>query len=337
MDRLLLLLVPLLGAIVLLAVLWFGAERRNRNLIVIGVVGLLILGFLFRVPDPTFMASPGEIKLSGDVLFTIGGYGVTNTLLATWVTMLLLLGLAWAATRNLQDVPTGLQNFFEVVIEWLWNLVNSVTRSRDKSNAFFPLIATLFLFIIVANWLGLVPGFTALEVNVRAPAHAEVKPVSGLAAAPPAEEVHHVHLFRPATTDLNTTLALALVSVFMSQYWGIKYLGAGEYRHKFFTGRGGPMFTVVGLLELISEIAKLISFSFRLFGNIFAGEVLLIIMSFLIPFGAAVPFLGLEVFIGFIQAAVFAMLTLVFLAGATTAHGHDDHHAADHAEAAAHH
>lgn len=134
---------------------------------------------------------------------------------------------------------------------------------------------------------------------------------------------HHgptiVPIFRAATADLNTTLALALISVTFTQFYGFKYLGAG-YLTKFFNFKQGPIFTFVGLLELVSEFAKIISFAFRLFGNIFAGEVLLAVIAFLIPALAPIPFIGLEIFVGFVQALVFAMLTLVFTNMATESH-----------------
>ncbi len=302
-----------------LALIYWAHLQRNLRLVGIGILALFVVGLIFfRVKEIE------QIKLGSDVLFQLGPLGVTNSLLATWVTMLLLLVLSLLATRNMQLVPTGLQNVMEAIIEALRDLVYGATDSRDKADRFLPLVATFFLFILLANWLGLVPGFTTLEVVVPGEApHASVGKVAGDAGA--AETGHHVPLFKPATTDLNTTLALAVVSVFMSQFWGIKYLGATEYMNKFFTIRGGPIGTFVGLLEFVSEVAKLISFSFRLFGNIFAGEVLLIVIGFLIPFGASLPFLGLELFVGFIQAFVFAMLTLVFLVMATTGHGHDEH------------
>ena len=130
-----------------------------------------------------------------------------------------------------------------------------------------------------------------------------------------------VPIIRPATADLNTTLALALISVAITQYYGVKYLGMG-YFTKFINLKQGPIFTFVGLLELISEFAKIVSFAFRLFGNIFAGEVLLSVILFLLPAFAPIPFMGLEIFVGAIQALVFAMLTLVFINMATISHDH---------------
>lgn len=320
-----------------LVFLWWAFRARHGRGFALAIVFLLIVGLVFfRIEQIE------EIKLPADVLFMLGPLHVTNSLLATWLTMLVLIVASWLGTRNMQLVPSGFQNLVELAVEFLHDVVEGVTGSRDKTNAFFPLVATLFLFILTANWMGLVPGFSAIEVR-PAPSGEIAPPVAVEHPAPEPAADHGapsehglVPLFRAATTDLNTTVGLALVTVLMSQYWGIRYLGAGEYTQKFFTIRGGPLGTFVGLLEFISELAKIISLAFRLFGNIFAGEVLLIVLSFLVPFGLTLPFLGLEIFVGFMQAFVFAMLTLIFLTMATIGHGHDEGHEPAHGEARAH-
>jgi len=142
-----------------------------------------------------------------------------------------------------------------------------------------------------------------------------------------------VPLLRPSSTDLNMTLALSLFAVIAVQIFGFRTLGIKGYAGKFFSLKGGPIMLYVGLLELIGEFSKILSFSFRLFGNIFAGEVLMIVISFLVPFVAALPFYGLEIFVGFIQAFIFATLTLIFMTVAVTGHGeehHEQHEAAEH-------
>ena len=131
---------------------------------------------------------------------------------------------------------------------------------------------------------------------------------------------------RSANTDINTTLGIALIAMFMVQFWGISTLGFFGHIGKFINVREGPIGFFVGILEAISEIARIISFTFRLFGNIFAGEVLLVAMAFLLPLVGIIPFLGLELFVGIIQAFIFAMLTLVFAVMATTSHGGGEHH-----------
>jgi F-type H+-transporting ATPase subunit a len=134
-----------------------------------------------------------------------------------------------------------------------------------------------------------------------------------------------IPFLRGANTDLNTTLAIALFAMLSIQYWGFRTLGMRGYGGKFVNIRQGPVFFAVGLLEIISEISRVISFTFRLFGNMFAGEILLVAMAFLFPLIGIIPFLGLELFVGFIQAFIFAMLTLVFAVVATAAHGEEGH------------
>ena len=187
----------------------------------------------------------------------------------------------------------------EIITEGLLGLFKSA--AGEKAKTFFPLAATFFIFIILGSWIGLLPGFGTIGIW----------------------EIHHgervlIPIFRGATADINTTLALALISMGTIQFYGFKALGV-KYLNKFFNFKN-PIYTFVGLLELIAEIAKIISFAFRLFGNIFAGEVLLTVIGTLIPFLAALPFIGLEIFVGFIQATVFVMLSLVFMKLAVEAH-----------------
>lgn len=239
------------------------------------------------------------ISLSAETIFHIGSFPVTNTLITSWIAIAILVILALVLKRNLREKPRGLQNIAEAVVGGILGLMDGVTGSREQSKKFFPLIATLFLFIVTANWLGLMPGFGPIGIY----------------------EVHEGHkvlvpFFRSTNSDLNVTLALAVVSVIATQIFGIALIGAVKYSRRFFNFKN-PIFTFVGILELFSEVAKLISFSFRLFGNVFAGEVLLVVISGLIPFVVPLPFYFLEIFVGFIQAFVFAILTLVFLKVAT--------------------
>lgn len=282
----------------------------RKWLIVILMLALLVGGFFVRVPK---MA---HIQLPAEKLADIGAFPVVNSMLATWVTMIVLLALAWAGTRKMSVVPGRLQSLFELVVEFLVGLVESVAGPA-KGRRFFTIVASIFLFILVNNWLGLFPLFGSLgfwEAAKEAAHGAEAEPM-------------FVPLLRSASTDLNTTIALAIVSVALTQVYGVQHLGFGSYAAKFVNLKGGPIGIFVGLLEIISEFAKIISLSFRLFGNIFAGEVLLATMAFLIPWVASVPFMGLELFVGMMQAFVFAMLTLVFMTMATTSH---DEHAESH-------
>ncbi|MEK7065486.1 MAG: F0F1 ATP synthase subunit A, partial [Patescibacteria group bacterium] len=185
-------------------------------------------------------------------------------------------------------VPSGLQSITELLVGGLYDFFHGVIGDHIKQ--VFPLIASLFFFILIANWVGLLPGVGTI----------------GFFRA-----TEFVPLLRGATADLNTTLALAIVAVGAIQYFGFKTLGA-SYGGRFFDLRS-PIYFFVGFLELISDISKVVSFAFRLFGNIFAGEVLLAVMAFLMPFIVPLPFLMLELFVGFIQALVFSMLTAVFL------------------------
>lgn len=185
--------------------------------------------------------------------------------------------------------------------ETLLTLIERVTNNRERALTYFPLLATLFLFIAVNNWLGLLPGVGSITV------------VTSHGTAP---------LLRGATADLNTTFALAMISVVVTQIYAIRRLGLFTHLKKYISLN--PVLLFVGILELVSEFSKMISFSFRLFGNIFAGEVLLVVISSLAPVIAPLPFFFLELFIGFIQALVFTALTLIFLEIVGAEHGDHD-------------
>lgn len=243
-----------------------------------------------------------EISLAAEVVGHIGGLKVTSSLVVSWiVTFLLVLG-AVLFRRRLSLVPRGAQTAVELASDYLLSLMDSVTGDRNKSEKVFPLIASLFIFIIALNWFGLLPGVGSVGVR----------------------EVHAgreilVPLLRGGNADLNSTLALALIAVIATHFFGLRELGVRLHVGKFFNFKN-PLLFFVGLLETVSEFAKILSFSFRLFGNIFAGEVLLIVVSAIVPYVAPLPFLGLELFVGFIQALVFSTLTLVFLQIASTGH-----------------
>lgn len=236
-----------------------------------------------------------EIALKAEKIGEILGMPVTNTLLMSWIAMALIIGLFFLGTRVMRKIPVGLQNMIEALYEGVLSFMDLITGDREHSERFFPLIFTFFIFIVTSNWLGILPGLGSV----------------GFYEVHQGEEVF-VPYARSANSDLNMTLALAIVSVIATHMYGIKTLGAGRHVSKFFSFKG-PIQFFVGILELVSEFAKILSFSFRLFGNIFAGEVLLIIMGILLPFFAPIPFLGLELFVGLIQALIFATLTLVFL------------------------
>ncbi|GAP64029.1 F-type H+-transporting ATPase subunit a [Ardenticatena maritima] len=319
---------------------------------VVLVLGAMVISKMyFPVPLP-------GIQLPAEGV-PILGFRVPNTLIHTILADITLILFAVLATRNMKDIPDGLQNFAEWVIEGFYSITEDI--AGDRARQWFPIIMTIFLLVIVANWWELVPGVDSVGV-VEAPhgnkgyvleklgpfyvvtneevivehhgeeAHGE----EGHGEEAKGEEHHElpttedgrpygvlVPFLRASATDLNFTLALAVISMVLVQYYGVQALGM-SYFSKFLNFKGGIMGFLVGLIETVSEFAKIISFAFRLFGNIFAGQVLLFIMAFLVPWLLPVPFFGLELFVGFIQAFVFAMLTLVFFASAVEAH--DEHH-----------
>ena len=296
----------------------------------------------------------------------IGGFEIMNTMVATWAAIIVLALVSYLATRRIQEVPGRLQGLVEVVLEFFLTLAESVA-GHEKARRFLPLIMTIFLFVVTANWMGILPGFgtvgwveSAEEVVHHAEDKAEadgeradlgsihlqvfeevgpfaVQPLGSVGNDVTAEELEShgveegeqagllVPYLRSANTDINTTLGIALVAMIMVHWWGFRVLGVPKHLGKFLNFKAGPIGLFVGVLEAISELARIISFTFRLFGNIFAGEVLLIAMAFLVPLVGLVPFMGLELFVGLIQAFIFSMLTLVFAATATVSHGAEDH------------
>ncbi len=245
-----------------------------------------------------------HVSISPEIITTVFGIPITNTLITSIIATAFLLIIAYFATKTMREVPSGLQNLFEAIIEALFKMIDGVTGNRKQTYQFFPLVTTIFIFIILSNWLGLVPGIGSIGFF-------ETAHNGGPSSFVP--------LLRSTNSDLNTTLALAIVSVFATQIFGIAALGIWKYGKKFINF-SSPITFFVGILELVSEVAKMISFSFRLFGNVFAGEVLLVVIMTLVPFIAPLPFFALELFVGFVQALVFAMLTTVFLKMAVTAH-----------------
>ena len=239
-----------------------------------------------------------HISLAAERIFTIFGMPITNTLLMSWIAMAVLILVSVLATRKLKLIPNGIQNFVEAIIEFILDFISQITGDRKEAEKFFPLITTIFVFILLSNWLGLVPGVGTIGFFE-------------VAHAGSSEQVF-VPLFRSTNSDLNMTLALAIVSVLATQIFGIITIGFFKHLGKYISFKN-PGLTFAGILEAITEVVKILSFSFRLFGNIFAGEVLLVVVGVLIPFIAPLPFMLLELFVGFIQALIFAMLTLVFL------------------------
>ena len=312
---------------------------------------LFLLSFVIR-------AEPPHVALAGEPLFSAGPRWLTNGLITTLVVDLIVIGLALLATVGIKVVPGGWQNFVEAALEWLYGLAEGVAASQARK--FFPWVATVFFFVIISNWIGLIPGVGSIgyfHTGEATPTEEHAFVVSdkltlvngqlmwtqpenqNVALTPQAEpnaenaataEGHHkfVPLFRSPSADLNMTFAVALVVVVMVQVYGVQALGLGYFGKFWNTSGHGFMRGInlyVSILEIISELSRIIAFGFRLFGNIFAGEIILATMAFLITFWLPVPFYALEVFVGLIQAVVFAMLALIFFTMATVSHSHESH------------
>ncbi len=233
----------------------------------------------------------------------LGSFPVTNSFLIGFLVSLGMVLVTWFIFRKKELVPRGLQNVFELIVEELLSFIESVTEDKAQAKKYFPLIATIFLFVLFSNWIGLLPGLGTVGLSHIKDGHSTIIP-----------------FLRSTSADLNFTLALSLIAVITVQFTGIVALGIIGYGKKFLVSPFHKPYvigTIVGILELVSEVGKTISFTFRLFGNVFAGEVLLTVMLHLVPFFLPLPFMFLEIFVGLIQAVVFSMLTLVFLKMAT--------------------
>ncbi len=267
-----------------------------------------------------------EIKIQPDVIFNINGFQITNTLIGTWLSIIVLIVLFYFGTRKREVIPSGLQNAVEWIVEYLLSLVQGVA-GKDKGRKFFPLVATFFIFILFCNLLDVFPGVETFGwINLTALSAAHLPPPTSIflfgdysnKIAP---------WIRPGTSDLNLTLAMALVSVITTQVFGFYTLGWREQLGKYFNFRAlfkfnfqGFIEFFVGILELVTELSRILSFSFRLFGNVFAGGAVLAVFAFILPFAADIVFIPFELFIAFVQALIFSLLTLVFLEIATTSY-----------------
>ncbi|MBW7960050.1 F0F1 ATP synthase subunit A [Patescibacteria group bacterium] len=241
-----------------------------------------------------------EISIKPETIFHIFGFPITNSLFTASIVVILFFFLAiHYYTQSKKKKKSGLYYVVHFIVHTIYQMFESILG--DKIMVIFPLLFSFFMFIILQNWFGLLPGVGSILVSVVE--HGEKM---------------HFPLFRGGNADLNTTFALALISVGAIQFYGVKYLGINYFKK--FLNFTNPINFFLGILEIVSEFSKVLSFSFRLFGNVFAGEVLLTIVAFLVPVLASFPFIILEVFVGFVQALVFSMLTAVFISGAVTAH-----------------
>lgn len=251
-----------------------------------------------------------------------GPLAITNSLVMSWVTVLALVIAFIAIGKKMQRVPKGLQSMFEILLEQAFGLADTVTGSRAKSEKFLPIVLALFLFILINNWLGLLPGVGTVGFVEHDGSHAVFVPI-----------------LRGGTADINTTLAISLFAVIASHLFGVITLGVWKHLNKFINFHAfleipkkikqdpvivlvNPIKAFVGIIELVGELAKVASLSLRLFGNIFAGEVLLASMMAIFAFALPLPFMFMEIIVGMVQALVFSILTLAFFGIATSA---DDH------------
>jgi len=265
------------------------------------------------IHQPTLFAEP---------IFKIGNFIVTNSLLSSSLAVFLLVWFFYLVGKKINTIPGKLQNFFEIILDGALGFADSITGDRKKSEKFLPVVLTLFFFILTNNWLGILPfvgTFGFVETH------------EGLSLFVP--------FFRGGTADLNTNLALALFAVFFTHFVGVMSVGMWTHFNKFFNIAGilsiprqmkkdkmailvSPIKAFVGLIEVVGEVAKTASLSLRLFGNIFAGEVLLASMISISAFLVPLPFIFLEILVGLVQASVFSILTLVFMTMNSESHEH---------------
>jgi F-type H+-transporting ATPase subunit a len=296
------------------------------------LLGLLVVGFIVGPLGQEFLGDIGlpdwlgiesvDPKLPAETVFHILGIKVTNSMIATWITIVFLVGFSWLVTRRMKLIPGRLQAAFEFIVGFIYDLCCSVAGEKN-GRRFFPIVATIFLFVGFNAWLSLIPGFGSITAHGG-----------------------ETHLLRAANTDFNTPFAIAAVSFVFVEVTALRTLGTSYLKKflnfsefwqslkKLFSGKvkaglsgmfTGFIFIFTGLLEGLSEFIRVISLSFRLFGNMTAGEILLMVVAFVIPWVFAVPFYGLELLIGFIQALIFAGLTLIYVTVAVTPHEEEAH------------
>jgi F-type H+-transporting ATPase subunit a len=355
------------------------AEQKRRGclgcsfpvLIIVAViaVGITVFGFLagaigremfpgINIPSWAIVPDP-DPHLPAPTVLHIFGWPVSNGVLAGWITVVFLVVLSWAVTRRIKLIPGRLQAAFEFLLGWIYDLCKSIA-GEENGRKFFPVVCTIFLFVLFNAWLSLIPGYGTIELfeHEPIPEDAVIVPSEdepGRYIAVVGEEEYEIttmdgqevivieeELIRGSNTDVNTPLAIAIISFIFVAYFGFRSLGIGWLKQYFnfgplfrslgriFKGKlnvmdifSGVITAFVGLLELLSRFITIISFTFRLFGNMTAGEILLLIAAFLVPWILAIPFYGLELLIGVVQALIFSLLTLVFVTMAVAAHEHE--------------
>jgi F-type H+-transporting ATPase subunit a len=310
-----------------------GCSTKIMVWLAIVVLALAITGFIvgpigatiFHIKAPSFLAvTKPHVELPSEGIFHISSlFTITNTLIASWLTIIVLGGLFFAATRKMKLIPGGLQNFAEWIVETLLNFVKGVAGEKN-ARTIFPVMATIFLYVMTNAFLALLPFFGTIGIT---------------------EHGTFVPILRAANTDINLPLSIALISFCYIEFWGLRSLGFSHYSKSFFNleplrdgfaslfrgkikpALNGIMFgfinIFVGLIEVLSHLIRIVSFTFRLFGNMTAGEILLLVITFIIPFSVSIIFYGLEMLVGFVQALIFAGLTLVFGVIAMASHAEE--------------
>ncbi|HUF52612.1 MAG TPA: F0F1 ATP synthase subunit A [Dehalococcoidia bacterium] len=345
----------------------------TRRLTILGFIVVFIVGFLFlRGPTP-------HIVIRAEKLTDLGPIPLTNTMITGWLVVAVIVIFMLIATRSWSLIPNRLQNFVEAAFEAFYNLVTGIAGEAN-GRRFFPVVATIFFFIVIGNWMSLLPGFNVIGwvghetpeaeqiaedgfvhgiifddisigpvdlhyIGFSDPGNLRVTSDENVIESDDPDGAERFHeaeedgkfvgelipVFRGVNTDLNTPLAIAIAAFIAVEFWGISSLGFFTYGSKFINF-SSPINFFVGILELVSELVRLVSFTFRLFGNMFAGEVVILMFTFLTPLILTLPFYGLEIFVGVIQAFIFAMLTLVFGVVAVAHHGDHDEERAHHGE-----
>jgi len=294
-------------------------------LFAIGLVfGTLGASFMGKEPPGIFKVPKPHVALPSEPILHVGSFSITNTLIASWLTILVLVGLSILLTRKMKLVPGRRQALAETIVEGLLNFVESIA-GKKHTRMLFPGVATIFIYVISNAYLALLPFFGTIGIR---------------------HDHEFLAIFRAANTDVNVPLSIALMSFFLVESWGMRAIGVSHYVSEFINvrqlGQGlkelfagkiktGPMNIVfgfitlfVGVLEIFSHLTRMLSFTFRLFGNMTAGEILILVSSFLIPLVFSIPFYGLELLIGMIQALIFSGLTLVF--GTIAVSPHEESH-----------
>jgi F-type H+-transporting ATPase subunit a len=311
---------------------------RRWVVLVLMIVGFIVGGIIVPVqPEITVAAEKLIEEPIVENFLGLGPFYLVNTLPTLVVTIILLGVIAYFTNRSLKQsarndlVPRGIGNLMEAFLELLYNLTEGSAGAK-WAKAIFPWFATIMIYVLFANLLKLIPGFESIGVLHKV---AQGHPAPGGILMPGEVENGYIlaPFFRGISVDLNFTASLAIIAVIAIQYIGFRAQGFG-YLSKFFNFRTmfktpffGAMDFLVGLLELISELSKILSFAFRLFGNMFAGIVLVAIVAGLLGKISILPamIMMFELFVGVIQAFVFGMLTMVFMAQAIQGHGEEEH------------